>query len=572
MRNYWRFLRTHAKEYAPDIAAGVLLAAVYTAMSLVTPLLTRTLVDNILTTRSESILTRLVLVMVAVLVVSAVLVLAFNAIVFRNFQRVGFGLKARVFDHLTHLDMADLNEMPVGTMTYRLFGDTDSLQGSLMRMLLTLSLNTLMMVFVTLSMIWLNARLAVVVLIILFAQGAVVASLRGKLQRYATDRKKAGEVMYSRAVEVLGAVPLVRSCGTEAVEADRFQANLARVQRISLRESLLNIGSGAISGIITGMISFSVLWYGGLQVMRGVMTLGGLTAFLMIANMVSAPVTALANVVLDFPDAEVSTRRLFEMLDKQAQVRSQEGAPAPELQGQIEVRNVAFGYPHAPAILRNVTFDVPPRSILSIIGRSGMGKSTICALLARFYDPLAGEILVDGHDLRNLDLTSYRHQVGLVLQNSFLFSGTVRENILLGKPDASNDELFEAARKANAHEFISQLPDGYWTTVGERGTRLSGGEAQRIALARLFLQDPRIVILDEATSFVDLESEACIHEAIKRLAERSTVIIITHRLATAKLASHIAVLDGGTVAEFGTHEELLMREGVYARLYRRVLS
>jgi ABC-type multidrug transport system fused ATPase/permease subunit len=572
VKEYWRFLRLYVAHHKSDIAAGVGLAFLQSLLSLASPTLTKVMVDYVLVRGGEVYINKMLLFIIAVLIGTTLLYVSYNAILIRGFYRIGLEVKTSLFDRLSALDVSTLSAMPSGFINYRLFGDTEVLQSSLGRLILNLVLNVVMIACFSAYMVYLNLRLAAFVIVVLSLQVFVIRHFRRPLLECANERKSRTELLNARVVEVFGAFHLVRASGAEGREKGRFRGELGRVVRVAVRESLLTITSGAWIGVINGLVTFGVLWFGGLQVIHGQLTLGSLLAFMLVGNMLSTPVAVLTSAALEFQNIRTSARRFFETFDLKTRVESVPGAPNPALSGQIAFERVTFGYAPGLPVLRDVSFEVPPRTIASVVGRSGMGKTTLCFLLARLYDPADGAVRVDGHDLRGLDLEGYRRQVGLVLQNSFLLSGTVRENIALGDARAADDDIVRAAMMANAHEFISRMPKGYDSEVGERGVRLSGGEAQRIALARVFLQDPRLVILDEATSFVDLESEERIQEAIRRLAERSTVVIITHKLATAKLASRILVLDDGTVAEQGSHDELVARGGVYTRLYRQVLA
>jgi len=323
-----------------------------------------------------------------------------------------------------------------------------------------------------------------------------------------------------------------------------------------------------------GFITFSssiIIWFaGGRQLLNGNLTIGELIMFMGYMMQFMGPIRMLSGLNRRFLQAATSSERVFEILDTPPDIAdSRNSVKLEQARGEIEFRNVSFSYDREQDALNDVSFTVQPGEMIGLAGHSGAGKSTLINLITRFYDPTGGDILLDGHNLGDIQLDSLRNQVGVVLQDPFLFNGTVAENIGYSKLNATSTEIIAAARAANAHDFIVNFADGYDTKVGERGARVSGGERQRISIARAILKNPRILILDEATSSVDTETESKIQEALERLIRGRTVFAIAHRLSTLKYANRLLILKDGKVDEIGTHEELIAKDGTYASLCRK---
>jgi len=321
-------------------------------------------------------------------------------------------------------------------------------------------------------------------------------------------------------------------------------------------------------GFLMSAGSFVVWYIGGASVVHGGMTLGTFNMFLFFLGQLYGPLQQMTRIADWLSRAMTAAERVFEVVDAEADVvDAPDAKPLPRIEGAVTFDNVSFGYDKVRRVLDSVSLDVKPGEMIGLVGHSGAGKTTVINLIARFYDPTEGRVLIDGMDMRSVKLNDLRGQLGIVLQEPFLFPGTVASNIAYAKPDASPEEILRAAKAANAHDFIMRFPDGYDTQVGERGVRLSGGERQRLSIARAILHDPRILILDEATASVDTETEHQIQEAINRLISGRTTFAIAHRLSTLRNADRLVVMDKGKVAEIGTHEELMEKEGgIFRRL------
>jgi subfamily B ATP-binding cassette protein MsbA len=374
--------------------------------------------------------------------------------------------------------------------------------------------------------------------------------------------------LWSFLAENISGIREIKAFSREEHELARFQGHTREINRLGLNDALLNATLTFMTGLLFSLGETVILLLGGLAVYGGGMTAGKLAAFLMYLRMLYNPVITISRRYDQIQRTLAAAVRVFEVMDRPPEIRDQPGAAVlPPLKGEICFDEVQFGYREDREVLHDVSFCAVPGEMVALVGHSGGGKTTISKLIPRFYDPDAGSVQVDGVDLRDVTLRSLRQQIAVVFQEPTLFNATVRENIAYGKLDATEDEIVAAARAANAHEFVVDLGEGYDTLIGERGVRLSGGQRQRVALARALLKEPRILILDEATSAVDSETERLIQEAMQRLLVGRTSVVIAHRLSTVLHADQILVIEDGRIVERGLHDELLAAGGVYTRLY-----
>ncbi|HKE15520.1 MAG TPA: ABC transporter transmembrane domain-containing protein [Kofleriaceae bacterium] len=486
-------------------------------------------------------------------------------------ERVIARLRRTLYQAILDQEIAFFDVERTGELTSRLASDTATLQGAVssnisigLRNLIQLAGGIALLVFT-------SPRLTLVILAVVpaIAVGAVVYGRRiRRLARKVQDALAEGQAV---AEESIAGVRTVRAFAAEEAEHERYGGAIARALELARRRvaaSSIFMSSTSFAGYAAAALVF---WYGGSLVARHELTVGDLTSFLVYTLLVGFSLGALADLWAEFLRALGAAERVFELLDRRPLMPRRGGRALESVTGAVEIDQVVFRYPSRPEapVLTSLSVRIDPGEVVALVGPSGAGKSTIAALLLRFYDPDAGAIRLDGNDLRELDPAWLRRQIGLVAQEPLLFSTSIAENIRYGRPEASRADIEAAARAANADGFIAEFPAGYDTVVGERGVLLSGGQKQRIAIARALLKDPRILILDEATSALDAQVEHLVVEALDRLMQGRTTLVIAHRLSTVRRADRVLVIDRGNVIETGRHDELVARDGLYRRLVER---
>lgn len=485
-------------------------------------------------------------------------------------QRFVLDVRLDAYRHLLRQSLDFFEARRTGDIMSRLSNDVNAVEDMVVHGTDTLISNTVMVIGTVVIIVGMNRQLAAVglaplpvfvVAIILF--GRIIRPL------YEHIREELGDIN-SRLQESLEGIRVVKAFNREDHAFERFATDSIEYYRTNIRGIWLWATFFPAMGFLTSVGLILVIWRGAAMSTTGAATAGDIIAFIAYMQQFYQPVGSLAQVHNVFNRALASLARIFQLLDEQPSVVEKPDAIVlPRVEGRVELENVSFRYATGEMVLQNVSVVAEPGETVAIVGRSGAGKTSLVNLIPRFYDPLEGRVLVDGVDIRDVTLESLRAQIGIVLQETFLFNDTVRENIRYGRLDATDAEVEEAARRAYADEFIAALPEKYDTVVGERGVKLSGGQKQRLAIARALLADPRILILDEATSLVDTEAEQLIQRALDNLRHNRTTFVIAHRLSTVRDADKIVVIEGGQIVEQASHEQLMERNGLYAEMYNR---
>jgi ABC-type multidrug transport system fused ATPase/permease subunit len=496
-------------------------------------------------------------------------------------ERFIFDLRVRLYAYLQRLSLSFFERTSTGELMSRVTNDINALEQFVTHGTSFLAIDLMRLIGTALILFFLEWRLALLVLIPvpILAVGMRWFNIRIR-PIYRRVRDRLGGIN-AKLQDNLTGIRVIQAFGREDDTLERFAGESQRYYQARVRGIRSWSLFFPVMYFIASLGSVLVLGMGAVMVVRGQLSLGTMVAFLSYVVSFYQPIRRLTEIDNVFLEAIAAGERIFELLDEVPEIEDAPDAVAlPRLRGEVRFRDVHFRYDAAladsaqvaPEVLHDVEFQIAPGEVVALVGPSGAGKTSIANLLCRFYDPIHGQITVDGYDLRRVQIKSLRRQIAVVLQDTFLFNTSVRENLLYGKPDTSEEEMVAAAKAAYAHEFIEQLPQGYDTEIGERGVKLSGGQKQRLALARAILADPRILILDEATSSVDAEAEYLIQQALDEVLKGRTALVIAHRLSTIRNADKIIALEGGRIIEIGDHRELLARGGLYSQLYRRQIE
>ncbi len=567
MKDFSKILR-YAKPYRKGIVFAFLCLVVTSVITLYLPLLVRNMINVVVVEKNAAALNNLTLDIIAVIAFQMVFGITQNYILGFVGNRMTADFRMDLFNHIQSLSLRFFQARRVGEIISRMSNDISVIQKALVSIPVAVLRQTITLVGGLAIVFYLNWKLSGLILLVLpplmlFARifGKRLRNLAGQVQ----DQLARTMVVLE---EVISSIKVVKSYNREEYEKKRFEEGIESAFDAEVKKVKVSAFFGPFVLFLTFLVSALLIWYGGRQVMTGTTTPGELAAFFLYAIIIAGPIGTFVRLYTQIQEALGAIRRVYEIMETRPLIVDPENPVAfDKIQGGIEFDQVSFGYHKDTPVLKDVSLQVRPGEQVALVGPSGAGKSTVIQLVHRFFDVDSGAIRVDGHDIRDTELKTFLNHVALVPQETLLFGGTIRENILYGKLDATDEELDRAARFANAYDFIRNLDQGYNTVVGEKGVKLSGGERQRIAIARALLKNPRILILDEATSSLDNQSEMLIQEALENLMQGRTTLIIAHRLSTVHNADRIIVLDQGRVVETGNHKELMAHEGLYYKLY-----
>lgn len=568
LQNGYRRLLSYLWPYWKRLLLSVICMLFVSGSNLIVPWIIKDMVDQVLTDKNVQMLYAIIVAILVIFAIRGVTTFGHRYLMGFIGQRVITDLRARLFAHLQKLSISYYDRRRTGEIMSNLTNDIQALQAAIVDNFIILVQESAIFVGSFISMVYLQWKLTALCLVIVPMVSYIIKFFGKKLHSSGgVVQEKLADVTSMLQESIMG-VRIVRSFNRSAFEIARFRdvneanfkANVKTIQQSSQLTPFVEF--------FAALAVVAIIWYGGMSVIDGVMTSGELIAFLIYAINLANPTRRVAEAFGNIQKSLAAADRIFAILDTEPEVAEKPDAkPLTVTEGRVEFRHVAFAYEAGHPVLTDVNFVARPGETVAIVGPSGAGKTTIANILPRFYDVTGGEVLIDGTDIRDVTIGSLREAIGMVPQDTLLFNTTIKNNILYGRLDATEDEIWDAVRAANAEGFIRALPDGIETKVGDRGLMLSGGQRQRIAIARALLKNPSILILDEATSALDTESEKIVQDALDKLLVGRTAFVIAHRLSTIRTADVILVISGGVIAERGTHEELMAKGGLYHELY-----
>ncbi|WP_043930932.1 ABC transporter ATP-binding protein [Bacillus sp. EB01] len=573
IRRYLHFV----KPYKWQIIGTIIIGIIKFAIPLIIPILIKYVMDDIVgsdTLNKDEKIDKLFWIMGIMIVIFVVLrpPVEYYRQYFAQWtsSKILYDIRDKLYDHMQKLSFKYYSNTKAGEVISRVINDVEQTKTFVITGLMNLWLDVATILIAIAVMLTLNVKLTIVSLVLFPLYAFSVKYFFGNLRSLTRTRSQALAEVQSYLHERVAGMSVIKSFAIEEYEQNQFDKRNKNFLQKALDHTSWNAKAFAVVNTITDIAPLIVIGYSGYLVIEGQLTLGTMVAFIAYIERLYNPLRRLVNSSTTLTQSFASMDRVFEFADEKYDIVDEPNAiECTEVKGNIRFENVSFSYDEEnELVLKNINLEARKGETIALVGMSGGGKSSLVSLIPRFYDVTEGQILLDGVDIRRFNVQSLRDKIGVVFQDNILFSDSVRTNILLGKPEASDEEVEEAARQANAQEFILNLPEGYETKVGERGVKLSGGQKQRVAIARVFLKNPPILILDEATSALDLESEHQIQEALEKLAKDRTTFIVAHRLSTITHADKIVLIEHGEIVEIGTHEELMEKQGGYYRLFQ----